>query len=66
MDTYILLDCKSWECQDCIQRKIVDILYRNQIVREIRAFDDEIYIRHTTDAEHDVIWGSIAIYMPMH
>ena len=65
MDTLILLDTKSWKIQESIRDKVVGILYRNQIIREGRAFDDEIYIRHTTDAEHDVILESIAIDVPL-
>lgn len=65
MDTLITLDSDSWALQDSIQRKVVDILHRNQIIREVRAFDCEIRIRHTTDAEHDTIAENVAISIPL-
>ena len=64
MNTYLLLDCRSWECQDEIREKVIDILYRNQIFREVRAFDNEVLIIGTSEGEHDVISENIIIDVP--
>lgn len=65
MDTYILMDCRSWECHDRIRNAVVDILYRNQIFREVRSFGDEIFVLSTTKDEHDVIAENILIDVPI-
>ena len=64
MDTLIILDCNSWECQSTLRETIIDILWHNQIMREVRAFDDEVFILRTTKEEHEVIAECVALNIP--
>ena len=61
MDTHIRLDCVSWTCLDSARSTIVDVLYRNQIFREVRAFDRDVFILSTSRGEHDVIAENVLI-----
>jgi len=55
MDTVIVLSLQSEGCRRMIHDRIVSILYHNGIRREIRAFDDTMWIRSDYANEHDSI-----------
>lgn len=55
MDIRIAIEVADWECQEDIHWGIVDMLHDTGIDREVRAYDNEMFILDSNYYEMEII-----------